>query len=83
MTNYDEKPFRFSYNPFDKDILGNPVEMPEGLSFEKFVDLKPDMSTLRHSALSSSGAFVIADPVNLDHAPRNKLKSKLVAAQKT
>ena len=41
--------------------------------------LKPDISTLRQSELRESGAFVLADCVNLPYAPRNLLKTKIQA----
>jgi len=51
--------------------------MPEELIFTKTLRLKADLSTLRQSALSSSGAFVLADPVDVPFAPRVKLMNAL------
>ena len=39
--------------------------------------MKPDLTTLRKSILSDKGAFVIADPINVDVAPRNFLRQSL------
>jgi hypothetical protein len=47
-----ERSFKFSYNPFNKDLLGKDIEMPEDFKFDKSVQLKPDLQTLRQSVLS-------------------------------
>lgn len=55
--------------------------MPEELIFPKTLRLKADLTTLRQSALSSSGAFVLADPVDVPFAPRVKLMNALETAE--
>ena len=47
------------------------------LQFTKVLQLQPDLNTLRQSALSANGAFVLADPVDVDVAPRTKLKQAI------
>lgn len=73
----EEIHFQFSYNPFNKDLLGADIEMPDSLEFEKSLRLKPDLDTLRQSAIARSGAFVIADPVDVPYAPRKVLRDRL------
>lgn len=68
--------FTFAYNPFNKDIHGADVEMGD-LKFTKVLKLKPDLTTLRQSALATSGAFVLADPVDVSVAPRTILKNSI------
>ena len=48
--------------------------MPAELEFTKNLQLKPDISTLRQSVLSPSGAFVLADPIEVPFAPRTLLQ---------
>lgn len=72
-----EGSFTFAHNPFNKDIQGNSIDMPDALSFPEEVNLKADLSTLRHSCLSKTGAFVLGDPLEMDFTPRNLLKTKL------
>ncbi len=55
--------------------------MPEELVFTKTLRLKADLTTLRQSALSSTGAFVLADPVDVPFSPRVKLMNALEAVE--
>ena len=52
-------------------------EKIEGVS-ETDIVLKPDISTLRHNCFSESGAFVLADCVDLPFAPRSVLKNAIL-----
>ena len=69
----DDATFPQKYNPFDKDIHGKTIEMP--IEFDKTLQLKPDLSTLRSG--QGKGAFVLADPINIPQAPRNVLKQAI------
>jgi hypothetical protein len=55
-------------------LLGKDIEMPSELEFSKNLQLKPDITTLRQSILSPSGAFVLADPIEVPFAPRSLLQ---------
>lgn len=51
----------------------------EGIEQTQLI-LKPDIATLRQSEMRESGAFVLADCVDLPYAPRNLLKSRIAAS---
>jgi len=38
--------FVYTGNPFNKDILGKEIDMPESLKFDKNLQLKVDLNTL-------------------------------------
>lgn len=48
--------------------------MPESIKFEENLHLRIDLSTLQQGELAQSGAFVLADPVNFNFAPRFLLR---------
>lgn len=39
----NEQTFNFSYNPFNKDILGGDIEMPTDMEFTKTLELRADL----------------------------------------
>lgn len=70
----DGETFTYQGNPFNKDVLGKDIEMPDSITFDSSLQLKVDLATLQQGELTQSGAFVLADPINFAFAPRNMLK---------
>jgi len=44
--------FFFAGNPFNKDVLGKDIDMPESLKFDQNLQLRVDVSTLQQGEIS-------------------------------
>ena len=44
--------FVFAGNPFNKDVLGKDIDMPESLKFDQNLELKIDISTLQQGEIA-------------------------------
>lgn len=77
-----KSPFTFSQNPFKSDLAGKAITF-EGVELDEHLKLVADISTLRLPPWGKGEAFVIADILGFEAAPRSVLKALMANSSLT